>query len=445
MRRASLYLAAAVAFAIAGYIGEAAADMQIKGATAPSTDSRRAHSGAKITAETNPQDDPSGNNDASRMDDSYQPKGIDLGQFLFLPKVDTRETYNSNIFATRHQPKSDLVTTVQPELTFRSRFDRHALNAHFQLENSTYKSFGSENHLDGSGDLDGRLDIGASSELTAFAQLYARHEDRTSPDDGDGIRPTPTRGFNGKIGGKTEQGHFTFLSDVTSRRMTFEAVPTSFGTIIPNQDRDRWEVEGRFRTSYEIFPGYSAVAQVSLNDRVYDSKLDRNGYDRNSMGYRAETGVGVDLSQLLRGDFMVGYLKQKYKDSRFTNPSGLSVRSTFNWTPDKLTLVVPSLERSVSETTTPGASALVATSGSVFVRHELARNIVLFGSASAAYEDATGVEQTDWLYEAKASVTYSFAPEVYVGGEVGYKYKDARVDNLGYKQGTVMVRLGLQL
>ena len=162
-------------------------------------------------------------------------------------------------------------------------------------------------------------------------------------------------------------------------------------------------------------------------------------------GYRAEMGVGVDISQLLRGDFLVGYLQQDYRDSRFTNPRGVSVRSTFNWTPDKLTIIVPQLERSVSETTTAGASSLVTTTGSVLVRHEVARNILASGFLSAAHEASSGISQNDWLYEGRAKLTYSFAPEVYVGGELAYKYKDANVDSLGYRQGVAMLRLGLQL
>ena len=243
MLRASLPVTAAAALFFVGGCNEALADLQITGATQPTVDTRRAHDGAKVTAETTPEGDKAGVDDDKRLADSYQPKGVDLGAFLLMPKVEVEEAFNSNVYATAYNAKTDLITSVKPDLSLRSRFARHALNVHLSADNFTYKSYSSENHLDVSGDVDGRLDIGAASELNLFTRLYSGHEDRTSPDDSGGYRPTPTHGFVGRLGGKTDTGHVTFLSDVTAQRMVFEAVSTG-STLIPNGDRNRWEVRG---------------------------------------------------------------------------------------------------------------------------------------------------------------------------------------------------------
>ncbi|MFT2536360.1 outer membrane beta-barrel protein, partial [Escherichia coli] len=85
--------------------------------------------------------------------------------------------------------------------------------------------------------------------------------------------------------------------------------------------------------------------------------------------------------------FLVGYFKQDYNSSTLQSPSGLAVRAVFNWTPDKQTLIVPSLERSVLESTTAGASSMVRTALTVLARRELQRNLVasVFGGV---YYDA---------------------------------------------------------
>jgi hypothetical protein len=424
---------------------EAQAQIKVQGATAPSSDPRRAASGAKVTAEAAPEQDTTGQHDEKRVSESYQPKGVDLGMFLLLPKLENDVTFNSNVFATSAGAKSDFVNTIRPEFTLRSRFAQHELGVRMLAEKYLYRTYKRDNHLDFQADVNGRYDVQAGTELTLFSQYFSRHEDRSSPDEAGGVTPTPTQGFISRLGGKHEMGRYVLSGDLTLQRLTFERVNTSAGTSVPNNDRDRWEIEGKLRGSYEMFPGYAAVTQISANNRDYDDAFDRNGYQRSSRGYRVEGGIGVDISQLLRGDFLVGYLSQNYRDQRFTDPSGLSVRATFNWTPDKLMIVVPSLERTVAETTRAGTSSQVRTTGSVLVRYEAARNIVLSGFLSAAYSENSGQSPTDWLYEGRVRGIYSFTRELFVGAEAVHKLKDVQGETGGYRQSTLMLRLGLQL
>ena len=440
-------LAGLAVFAVMSGFAASSGQAQIKmqGSTAPTVDQRRATTGAKITAEAGAEQDPSGAHDEKRLSDTYQPKGLDLGLFLLLPKLETDETYNSNVYATRDNVKSDFVTTIRPELALRSRFAQHELNVRMMAEKYIYRTYKKDDHLDYQGDVSGRYDVQPGTELTLFTQYFSRHEDRSSPDEAGGVTPTPTHGWITRLGGKQEFGRYVFLTDVTAQRLTYDRVATSSGGTVPNDDRDRWEVEGRLRGSYEMFPGYAAVAQVSANTRRYDDGFDRNGYNRSSRGYRVEGGVGVDLSQLLRGDFLVGYLSQNYEDARLKDPAGLSVRATFNWTPDKLVIVVPSLERVVSETTRAGSSSQIRTTGSVLVRYEAARNILLSSYLSASYSENSGLQVSDWLYEARLRGIYSFSRELFVGAEAVQKLKEAQGETGGYRQTTLMLRLGLQL
>lgn len=430
---------AAVAVALS-----APAVAQVRGSTAPEQDPRR-EKGANVIKETNP-DEQSRKGDEERVHDSYQPKGIDLGEFLFLPKVEVDESYTSNLYATQNNVRSDFVTVVRPELKLRSRFKEHALNITAMAEKYIHRQHPRENRVDGQLEMDGRYDFSSDTQANTYNQLYARHEDRGSPDDAGGIEPTPIRGFINRTSVKHQVGRYTALGEVGVDRRLFEAVQTSLGTTVPNQDRDRWELQAKARGSYEMFPGYAAVAELSTNTRRYDQKIDRNGFQRDSWGYRAEGGIGVDISQLVRGDFLVGYFAQNYEDTRLKDPRGVSVRAVFNWTPSTLTLIVPALERSVSETTTARASALVRTGATLTIRHELERNIVLTAYGSIAYDEMEGISNNNaWNYEARLRGTYAFTPEFFVGGEVGERIKKSQATNSGYNQTVVLVRLGLQL
>lgn len=420
------------------------ATAQMQGSTQPQQDPRRQGPGAKITRETDPEDRTS-HTDAERVHDSYQPRGLDLGSFLLLPRLEVDGQYNSNVFASERDVRSDFLTVIRPELRLRSRFREHALNLSLQAEQYLYRRYTQDNRTELQLEADGRYDISRETQANYFGQLFSRHEDRGSPDDAQGKEPTPTQGMVNRGSLKHQFGRYTVLGEVGLDRRTFGDVDTALGTTIPNSDRDRWEMQGRLRGSYEMFPGYAAVTEVSANKRLYDSSSDRNGFDRNSHGYRIESGIGVDLSQLVRGDFLVGYFAQNYQDRRFSDPSGLSVRATFNWTPSPLTIVIPSLERSVNETTRIGVSSMVRNAASLTVRHELERNIVLTGFGSVSYDEFEGVDNMNaWTYEARVRAIYAFTPELYTGGEIGYRDKQSERAGDSYKQTVFMLRLGLQ-
>ncbi|WP_431860989.1 outer membrane beta-barrel protein [Azospirillum sp.] len=414
------------------------------------SDPRRAGAGAgagaaKLTQEKNPQDNKQGENDEKQIDDSYQPKGIEVGSFLLLPQMELDELYNTNIYARATDKRADFITRIAPEFQLRSRFSNHMLNVAARVEQFVFKTYKNDNHLDASANVDGRYDFSREWEGNGSLEAYQRYEDRGSPDDRGGKTPTRTSGFTGRTGSKIQAGRYTFSGEINGARRMFDRVETDTGSVIDNSDRNRWEMGAIGRGSYELFPGYAAVAELQANRRQYDNQFDRSGYNRSSTGWRAETGIGVDISQLIRGDFLVGYLRQDYEDPRFKDPAGFAVKSVFNWTPSRMTVVVLSLERSIQETTTVGASGLVHTGGSILARHELQRNIILTGTFSAFRDEFHGTDQVNWTYDSRARVIYALMPEFYVGGELGYRRRISNQTGSGFDQIVGVARLGVRM
>lgn len=408
-------------------------------------DPRRAKNAARVTKEVAPSDDDNGSNDKERVDESFQPKGLEVGKFLFFPLIENDITFNSNIYSTRDNVKSDLVTKIAPEFRLRSRFSEHSLNITGRVEEFVYKNHEKENHLDANLTADGRYDLSRDWEATGLLNYARQYEDRGSPDAVAGKRPTLTHLYSSRVGSKMREGRMTYAGNMTLDRRIFENVTTSTGSVINNSDRDRTEAEGELSTSYEMFPGYSVVGEVSANRRSYDSNRDDQGFQRSSWGYAARTGIGVDISQLIRGDFMVGYMAQNYEDPRFKDPQGLSVRASFNWTPSKMTVVVPSFERSIQETTTNQVSASVRSSAGLLVRHELERNVVLTMTTRVSNDYYKGTGQSNWTYEARLRGIWSLAPEYYIGGEAGGRIRTSTVQSSEFKQATALLRFGLRM
>lgn len=446
LRRCGRIAEIATSFALIAILVEttaAAQSLKFDSETAP--DPRRANGSAKITQEIHPSDSDKGGNDKERIAESYQPKGVRVGSFLFFPLLEAETAFNDNIYGSKSNKKPDFILKTAPELRFRSQFSEHDLNVTARVEDYLYKTNQSENHVDASLNADGRYDLERNWEATGRLNINQAYEDRGSPDDVGGKRPTLTRSVSTRLGSKKNDGRMTYIGDFSINRRVFFDVRTSNNTTINNSDRNRTEAEANLGTSYEMFPGYSAVVEASANSRTYDDRRDDQGFERSSKGYALRSGIGVDISQLIRGDFTVGYMAQDYQDSRFTDPQGLSARASFNWTPSKLTVVVPSIERTIQETTSANNSAIVRTGFNLLVRHEWQRNTVLTATARVSKDSYTGTNQSDWNYEARVRGIWALAPEYYTSAEVGTRMRQSNVASSEFIQTVGLVRFGVRL
>ncbi len=412
--------------------------------TAPGQDPRRA-GGAKITTDPTPPTNIRESDDPEQLADRYQPKGITLGKFLLLPKLELDQTYNDNVYASQNGKKSDFISIVRPEFNLRLRESQYSLTSTLMIEGKRYAKYDDDDGVEYRFLTDGRYEINRELEVSGGYTFSALTEERGSSNDQEGKEPTKVATHEGRLGGKIRDGRYTFSMDGMLTHRAYDNVMTSLGTMINNTDRDRTELLLSSRASYEIFPGYAAVLAVSANDRSYDKDRDRAGFNRSSRGYRIETGIGLDLAETLRGDFVVGYLNQDYEDRRFKDPAGLAFRASFNWTPSRLTLIVPTIERSVQETTLLGASSMVRTSASLLVRHEYARNILLTGFGGVYHDDFKGLNRDSLLYELRGRVTYAFNENVFISGELAHRKKDSELTNRSFDQNFIGLRLGLQM
>lgn len=375
--------------------------------------------------------------------DAYQPQGIALGSFVLFPKMEAELSYDNNIYATNADKVSDDITTYRPTLTLQSRFDRHELKATAHAERVNYHHHAKESVTNAFAMLSGRYDVTDTDNLNASLSLVHDHEDRSSPDDAGGLRPTEYHYLTFDGSGSVNTGRLTSTLGTTVAHRTWEDTKTSTG-VTPSHLRDRNDGEIKLRESYEFIPGYAAVAQASYLQRLYINDYDQAGVSRDSDGVRLSGGLGLDITQLIRGDFLVGYFSQDYHDDSLSDPSGLFVKAQFNWTPTRLTTVIPTLERSVEETTATNVSSLIRTAASLTVRHELQRNLILSPSLSYSHDEQEGGDLTTDTYSGMFRGTYLFDPNFFLSLELGHTRKLASEDGKGYNQMVGMLRLGAQ-
>ncbi len=417
------------------------------GSSTSGTDPRRLGNTSRVAGEILTDTDPSASPDQRRLADEYQPKGIEAGSFLVYPEATTEATYSDNIYATKNNTVGDWVSKNKVGFRAQSRLNLHKFDFFGDIEKLFYRRDTANDQVNGRFGFDGRYDLSRGTEITGAASAYWQHEDRGSPDATSGRDPTPITGNVQTIGGRTTGGAWIHSADVSRHQLQYGNVQTGTGATTLNSRRDRSEYKLTGRTAYEMFPGYYAVGYGTLNKRAYESSINFGNVKRDSEGFAVYTGAGVDISQLIRGDFLVGYLRQNYESPALRDPSGVAVKVTLNWTPDRQTLIVPSIDREVLESTTTAISGIMRTSASLLARRELQRNIIVTGYASMFKDQYVGADAPSYGFETRGSLTYAFNANVFTQGEIGYRKRkaDSTAVVSGFDQTTTMLRLGVRM
>lgn len=334
---------------------------------------------------------------SSRHRPEYDPVGVRLGSFFFLPSLGVGESYNSNIYATEANAKNDYITTVAPVLQLQSNWGAHELHARATGDFGLYKNFTTENYEDYSAETGGRLDVAHDQALTGSASYAHLHEDRSSPDDVGGTKPTTYN--RAALNAKWNQrfNRLAYAIEARGDHLTFNDVPLFGGGTLDNSDRDRYEAEGSGRVSYNFLDTTAVFTRFSYSRDIYDRTPDDNGFDRDSRGYRADTGLNVDITELLKLEASVGYLNTAFDDPRLRTVSDAAGTVLATWNITRLSTLKANFNRIVTPTTLDNASAEVDTGGYVSLDHELLRNLILtarFGYTNTTFEGIARADNT---------------------------------------------------
>lgn len=363
--------------------------------------------------------------DEARPD--YDALGVRLGSFVAFPSINLSETYDSNVFATPSNTKSDFYTTLSPALAIQSDWGVHALSFTTSGQIKRYASEVSENVSNFATDLGGRLDITDSDHLFGDIGYQLQHEDRSSPDAVNGKRPVEYHVTGGNLAYVHDVTRIGLRVDSSITSYDYNNATSSTGATIIENDRDRIEYVIAPRVSYEIIPGYQAFARALGNERQYASQRDASGFERSSHGYEIDAGTALQLTHIINGEVYVGYLDQEYEDARFKPTSGLSFGGNLLWNVTPLTSVRASLSRSVVETsnTLDPASGSLESAATLRLEHELLRNVLVAVGADYVHDDYQGITRTDDTYGANATVRYLMRRGWSSGLDLSYKKRSS--------------------
>ena len=202
-----------------------------------------------------------------------------------------------------------------------------------------------------------------------------------------------------------------------------------------------WVPTGRH---YDFRANGSAFVRGSYNLVEYDETPDDNGFDRNSQDYSAVTGISLDFTGLIFGNFFVGVSHYEPDDSAFSSTTTYNLGSNISWNITRKTTINFAASRSFEETTVSGASTAATSDYAVSVDHELLQNVLLNSGLSYKLEKFEDTSREDDTVVFNAGGSYLMNRFVHWGLGYNYTQRFSDADGQDYKEHSIMLRMRLQ-
>jgi len=324
--------------------------------------------------------------------------GMAAGIFRVYPAVGLERWHDSNLFADNNFEVDDQITVIKPKVVAIAEWSRADLELGADLAVGRYDDISAEDYEDLRvwSNLD--VDLGRGL-LTAEVRREDLHEQRTSPDNRRGIRPTEFALDSILLGYRNRFGQFDIGLELSRRALDYDDTAT-MAEPQSNQDRDRVKTNPRLRVGYGQSQRFQPFVRLDLVDIAYDQTFDRDGFQRSSDGFDIVGGTGIDLSGRAFGEVFAGYTRRDYDDAQFRQVDGPIFGGLLTWNISGLTTLQFSASRLVKSTTIVGAAGITDTSVEFKADHELLRNLILRFDIAANNEDFEGISRSDDIVRA---------------------------------------------
>jgi hypothetical protein len=376
---------------------------------------------------------------------AYDPLGIRAGAFRIFPSTDVSLTYDDNVYATNDNTRSDFIAVVGPNIEVDSDFSRHAVGFEVFSRVGRYFQETKENYWDYGIEGDGRLDITRDNNLQGGFGVARLHDARDDPEDdatlAESVRPVRYMNYRANLS-------YNHLFNRITTRITGVFNRNDYrqgaGTADQN-DRDRNIYTGLLRVGYNVSPRINTFVEGAYFVQHRDVHRDSDGFERDSNGWAARTGVDVNFTDLLFGEAFAGYITQYYDDSAFDTESGINYGINLTWLPTLLTTVTLTGGSSFEPTTNEDASSNFQTSVGLRVDHELLRNVLIGAEGGYVRDDFENTDRTDNRFDAGADVTYLINRHFSVGAAYGFSKRDSNDNEREFDNNLFTVRVRAQL
>ena len=371
----------------------------------------------------------------------YDAAGILMGGMTLYPTLAVDVAGDDNVFRGP-VASSDAIWTISPRLDLRSNWDTNALQLFGQMDHLEYQRLNNETRTNWMLGGAGRLDFSPGSFLSNQTSYFDTHEARTSPDLSLlALSPTRYRRVHtdGDLSGQFSR--FNLSAAVSYDRFDFDSTQLVGGGLIDNSDRDRNVFQMTGKVAYELAPEQSVFAQVTYDRRDFDRLLDRNGFNRNSDGYRFDFGTAIMLTPLIQATAYAGLLQQNYV-APLRDVTTMDFNVKLDWFATELVTAHLVASRIIDDTTVSGASSADVRRIGASVDYELLRNLILqphFDYFDSKFNGITRDDRTT-----SGGIEAQYLMNNYLALYTGYTYQQRATNAAGRDYTDNVVTLGIR-
>jgi hypothetical protein len=278
----------------------------------------------------------------------------------------------------------------------------------------------------------GRKDFDAGSFLSGEGFYFDTHEARTSPDLAlTALSPTHYRRGHADGLATGQFSRFTLSAALTYDRFDFDSTQLIGGGLLTNADRDRNVYQITGRTAYELAPDQAVFVQVTYDKRDFDQLLDRNGFDRNSSGYRTDLGVSLMVTPLVQATGYVGLLQQNHA-APLRDTSTMDFNLELDWFATELMTAHLTASRILDDTTLANASSVDVRQIGASLDYELLRQLILQPHFNYYDQKFDGITRDDRVTAAGLEARYLLNTNLAAYADYAFQKRDTNAAGRGY-------------
>jgi hypothetical protein len=350
--------------------------------------------------EQRPEDTPVKN----RQQPGYEPVGIRAGSWMFSPALISGGFYDSNVFSSSTAKRSDVAAVFEPSLRARTLWEQHGIDLNLDAQSTVYNQNSGLDQTNAS--LKGNAWFDIAHDLAVLTNFQIAHLNEgvgTLSSPANAVQPTPYNLLSGDVSLRKQFNRLTTSIGVRTDSYEFGTTRAQDGTIINQSSRDGqiYSVHGRVDYAFSSTLGWFSA--VEGNER---NILGTPGHTLDSQGYRALSGLTVQLTNLISGEFGAGYEQQRFVDPTIGTIEGPTYRARLTWRPTRLLDIHFNAEQLVTETADTGSVGILANALQLGADYELRRNVIV--SLAGGYESDRffGQLRQDHVITSDASIKY---------------------------------------
>lgn len=378
------------------------------------------------------------------QDDPFAPLGIRSGSFIVTPTLEQGVGWTSNASRSSGGGASTFSETGL-RLEAISDWSRHS--ATLRADGSYRKSLSGEDisDIEGGAEAGLRLDLSDGFTATAGATYRISPETASSPNSVQGAVSEPLRQtLTGTAGLSRDVGKLRLGLTGNATRNVYGDAELPNGTVLSQSDRNSTLATVTARAGYEISPALRPFIEGELGRRLYDEKIDGDGYARSADRYALRGGVAFDFGEKLTGELAAGWLTERPDDDRLAAISGVSVEGSLAWSPMRGTTVEVTASTDVEGTTQAGETGSLLYAGSLAVSRDLRHDLTGRALVGLDWRDYSGSSDSDLIARGELGLTWWLNRYAGVTGRLSHEIQRSTLPGRDYDATGVYLGMTLQ-